>query len=84
MVTYARRRLNSKLVAASRDCILRQQDQALLSGWLTLANFSGDLHAPDLAYTPQLRERFAKLAHVILFHIDYPGEEIWMPEDERC
>lgn len=83
MVAYPRRRLNPKLIAASRNCILQQQKQGRLAGWATLQNFSRDLHATDLAYTPLLRERFARLAHVVLFHIDNPGEDVWLPEAEQ-
>lgn len=83
MVSYPRRRINPKLVAASRNYRLQQRDQAILTGWGSLQNFSRDLHAADHAYTPLLRERFARLAHLVLFHIDCPGEEIWLPEDAQ-
>jgi hypothetical protein len=83
VVNYPRRRLNPKLVAASRNCILQQQKQARLAGWATLANFSRDLHSPGLAYTPLLRERFARLAQLVMIHIDSPGEEVWLPEAEQ-
>lgn len=83
MVSYPRRRINPKLVAASRNCVLKQQTQAVLTNWGSLQNFSRDLHADDHAYTPLLRERFARLAHVVAFHIDHPGEEIWLPEDAQ-
>lgn len=83
MVNYPRRRLNPKLVAASRNCLLQQQKQARLVGWATLANFSRDLHADDLPYTPLIRERFTRLAWLVLFHENFPGEEVWMPEDAQ-
>jgi hypothetical protein len=83
VVAYPRRRINPKLVAASRDCILQQQKQARLTDWGSIQNFSRDLHADDHAYTPLLRERFARLADVVLFHIDNPGEDVWLPEDAQ-
>ena len=83
MVAYPRRRVNPKLVAASRNCVLKQQKQAVLTNWGSLQNFSRDLHAEDHAYSPLLRERFARLAQVVLFDIDYPGEDVWLPEDAQ-